>query len=81
MFKIEDNKIIYEESNEIIGFIEFVYLDSKTVDIIHTFVSPNHRGKGIAKKLVEYALAYFEKRGIMTKYSCSYIKHYQKNSK
>ena len=77
MFKIEDNKILYEEKEEVLGFIEFIYLDSNTVDIINTYVNPNHRGKGIAKKLVEYALPYFGQKGITTKYSCSYVKKYE----
>lgn len=77
MFKVEENKIVYEENNEVLGFIEFVYLNSNTIDIIHTFVNPNHRGKGIAKKLVGYALGYFEKKGINVKYSCSYVGHYK----
>lgn len=73
MFKIENNKILYEENHEVLGFIEFVHLDLKTVDIIHTFVEPVHRGKGIAKKLVEYALNYFKEQEMMVKYSCSYV--------
>lgn len=77
MFKIENNKILYEENNEVLGFIEFIYIDSKTVDIIHTHVNPDHRGKGIAKKLVEYALNYFEEREMNVKYSCSYVKKYE----
>lgn len=77
MFKVEDHKIIYEENKEVLGFIEFIDLDFNTVDIIHTFVEPDHRGKGIAKKLVEYAFSYFEKRGIRVKYSCSYVKKYK----
>lgn len=77
MFKVENNKILYEENKEVLGFIEFIYLDNKTVDIVHTFVNPNHRGKGIAKKLVEYAFSYFEQKGTVTKYSCSYVKKYK----
>lgn len=77
MFKIEDNKILYEENNNVLGYIEYVHLDSKTVDIVHTFVDPNHRGKGIAKKLVEYALTYFKEQEMMVKYSCSYVKNYE----
>lgn len=77
MFKVENNKILYEENKEVLGFIEFVYLDNKTVDIVHTFVNPNHRGKGIAKKMIEYAFSYFEQKGMVTKYSCSYVKKYK----
>lgn len=81
MFQIEDNKILYEENKKVLGFIEFVYLDSKTVDITHTFVVPNHRGKGLAKKLVDYALNYFKEQEIMVKYSCSYVKKYEERKK
>ena len=75
--KIENNKILYEEDGIIFGYIEFIYLDDNTVDIIHTFVDPNHRGKGIAKKLVEYAFSYFEEKDINVIYSCSYFKKYK----
>lgn len=33
--KIENNKILYEEDGIIFGYIEFIYLDDNTVDIIH----------------------------------------------
>ncbi|MCI8446113.1 MAG: N-acetyltransferase [Bacilli bacterium] len=75
--KIENNKILYEEDGIIFGYIEFIYLDDNTVDIIHTFVDPNHRGKGIAKKLVEYAFSYFEEKDINVIYSCSYVQKYK----
>lgn len=80
MFQIEENKIRYQENNDTLGFIEFVYLDEQTIDIIHTFVEPKYRGKGIGKKLLEYALNYFEEKGLTVKYSCSYVKEkVQKN--
>ena len=75
--KIENNKILYEEDGIIFGYIEFIYLDDNTVDIIHTFVDPNHRVKGIAKKLVEYAFSYFEEKDINVIYSCSYVQKYK----
>ena len=74
MFKVEKDKIKYQENDNTLGFIEFVYLDEQTIDIIHTFVEPIHRGKGIGKKLLEYTLNYFEEKGITVKYSCSYVK-------
>ena len=75
--KIENNKILYEKNDVIFGYIEFIYLDDNTVDIIHTFVDPYHRGKGIAKKLVEYAFSYFEEKDINVTYSCSYVQKYK----
>ena len=38
--KEEQNKIIYIEDNEEMGFVEYIPKDNNTVDIIHTYVDP-----------------------------------------
>lgn len=79
MFELKDNKIIYKENGIEVGFIKFIYLDFQTVDIVETFVDSRYRGKKVAKRLVEYALQYFESRKITVIYNCSYVKQYKKD--
>ena len=81
MYQVKNNKIIYQEKNEILGFVEFKNIDLKTVDIVHTFVNPKYRKKVIGKHLLDYTFQYFKKQKINMIYSCSYAKKYQKQSK
>lgn len=82
MFIIEDQKIVFIKDGKTVGFIDFIFIEPNKVDLIHTFVDPKERGKGIAKELVEYAFDYFQKQNIIVECSCSYAKRIwiQKNS-
>ncbi len=46
-------------------------LDLKTI-----FVPQNLRGKGIAKKVIEYAAKYAKKNNLRVKTSCEFVKEY-----
>lgn len=58
---------ILESNGEMIGYMWF---SSKNGDfgrhglIHHLFIDENYRGKGLAKRLINYAEKYFESRGI-----------------
>lgn len=80
MFRVESEKIVYKQDGKSIGFLNFVYLDVKTVNIIQIYVKPEYRGNGIAKSLMNYALDYFEHQNITVKYSCAYVKKNQDKS-
>lgn len=45
----------------------------KTLDFWHTYVPPELRGKGIAEKLVKYALDDVRRRGFKIVPSCWYV--------
>lgn len=44
--------------------------------ILETYVPPQHRGVGVAKKLVEYAISLAEKEGLCIEPICSYAIYY-----
>lgn len=80
MFRVESEKIIYEQEGKMIGFLNFMFLNIKTVNITQIYVKPEYRGKGIAKSLMNYAFDYFEQHNITVKYSCTYIEKNQGKS-
>lgn len=46
------------------------------MDIYSTYVPENHRGQGLAKKLVEEALKMAKKENLKINPTCSYVKDY-----
>jgi len=81
MIQIEDNKILYEEKGQEVSYLEFIFVNEKQVNIVHTYVSPDYRGKGIAHKLMEYAVNYFEENNIIITASCSYANKWIKKNR
>ena len=75
MYKLLDNKIVYMIDNTEKGVLEF-RINGKEVDIYHTYVDDDLRGKGIASKLVEMAFDYFDKNNYEVKCSCSYARNW-----
>ena len=55
-------------ANELLAEITFPYLDSKTVDVNHTFVDSSLRGQGIAGKLMEELVKDLNERGDLRQY-------------
>ena len=51
-------------------------LGENLVDFTHTYVPPEHRGRGIAEKLVEHALEETLQRGCRFRASCWYVDAY-----
>lgn len=75
MYKLLDNKFVYMVDNLEKGVLEF-RINGKEVDIYHTYVDDDLRGKGIASKLVDMAFNYFEEKGYEVKCSCSYARNW-----
>lgn len=73
MYKLLDEKIVYVIDGLVKGEVLFK-LDSGSMDIYHTYVSDDLRGKGIAHKLVDMAIDYGVKNGYKIKCSCSYAR-------
>lgn len=51
-------------------------VEDGVMKLISTYTPPQHRGKGIAKELVEYAISLAEKNGWKIVPICSYAVHY-----
>ncbi len=58
-----DAELIFEEKN-------------KEMIITHTIVDPALQGKGLASKLVEYAVSYAREHGLKIKPVCSFAQQY-----
>jgi predicted GNAT family acetyltransferase len=51
-------------------------LKDREMYIISTFTPPEHRGKGIAEKLMDEAVRFAERENLKIVPVCSYAKHY-----
>ena len=59
-----------------VGLLTYRVLGDNLVDFTHTYVPPEHRGKGIAEQLVEHALNETLERGLKFRASCWYVDVY-----
>ena len=72
-FTHSENRIaLYSEKSNLLAEVTFPYLDSKTVDVNHTFVDSSLRGQGIAGKLMDELVKVLGARGLKAVPSCSY---------
>ena len=71
MFHVEENKTTYIVNDQIMGEVNYPYIDDKKVNITHTFVDPTLRGQGIADKMMNEVFKYLQKNNIQT-CTCSY---------
>lgn len=75
MFKTQTE--IYLEDNT--GKYARVVIDVEpggVYNIVHTFVSEDHRGEGLAAKLMLEAISYINSQNGSIKADCSYAEHY-----
>lgn len=63
-----------EENNERIGHLLYVYSGETVITIEHTVVNSGHEGKGIAKQLVNAAVAFARENGYKIIPVCPYAK-------
>lgn len=55
------------------GVLEYAALDDGRLDYRHTFVPPALRGRGIATRLVDFALTHALEQGIEVVPSCPFV--------
>lgn len=58
------------------AFLEYRLLDHNRIDMFHTFVPDELRGKGVAGELARAALSYANQNGLLVEPTCSYVKAY-----
>lgn len=74
-FIIKENEMYYiDEKGEKAAEVTFPNLDTNTVDINHTFVSPSLRGTGMAGKLMQTAAEEISRQGKKAVLTCSYAR-------
>lgn len=70
------------EGEERVGYISYEWVDNNCFAILHTVVSPEHKGKGIAKILLDAAADYARKHNKKIKDVCSFVTvQFQRNDK
>lgn len=68
-----ENQIVsYSDNGNLLAEITFPYIDSKTVNINHTFVDASLRGQGVAGMLMTELIHELENRNLQAIASCSY---------
>ena len=71
----KQNQKFYVIMDDLESHLEYVKMND-VLDLNHTYVPYQLRGKGIASKLVEAALEYARLNGIKIIPSCSYVEVY-----
>jgi len=61
-----------------LAVLDYAPLDAATLDYNHTFVPPAMRGRGIASRLVRFALDYALERRLTVIPSCPFVATYIK---
>jgi len=56
-----------------IALLTYRLIDAKTINFDYSFVPVAFRGKGIAKKLVDFGFEWARKENYQLKASCSYV--------
>ena len=61
------------EGEERVGYISYEWVDNNCFAILHTVVSPEHKGKGIGKILLDAAADYARKHNKKIRDVCSFV--------
>jgi len=69
----KDRFVTYVEGYEAV--VEYTLKDN-VIDLYRTFTPPELRGKGVAGKLVKYALEYAKENNLKVIPTCSYVRGY-----
>ncbi len=78
----EDGHIYSLDSNNtLMAETTYNLLESGVVDIDHTYVSPDHRGQGIAGKMMEVVVEYFRTNNFKIYATCPYAKAWLEKNK
>ncbi len=67
-----DGLFIAKEGDIEKGYIQYDWLSSDELAIMHTVVDPAYRGQGIAKSLVDAVVVYAQANKKLVKPVCSY---------
>ncbi len=62
-----------DDDGELAGIAEY-RRDEHTIMFTHTETKPGHEGKGVARRLVEFALADARRQGLAVLPSCPYVR-------
>ena len=60
--------------------LEYELVNEDTLDLAHTFVPEEDRGRGIAARMVEYAFTYASDHGLSVIPTCPYVRSWLKKN-
>ena len=72
MIEVKENKTVYIVDNQILGEVDYPYVDATTVNINHTYTAPSLRGQGIANKMLREVFKYLKQHNLKVICTCSY---------
>lgn len=79
MIKIQHQMISYELDEKVVGFITFPLIKDGVVNINQTFTPTSHRGKGIAKELMDALYIHLKENNLKAVLNCSYaVKYFER---
>lgn len=69
----EDGRIYsYNDKKELMAEVTYEYIGANEVNINHTYVNPELRGKGVASEILSLLAEYLREKGLRAKATCSY---------
>lgn len=69
----QNGEFVAFEGEEKLGFLSYDWVDANHFAIMHTVVSPEHKGKGIGKILLDAAADYARKNNKKIQDVCSFV--------
>lgn len=70
----QDGAFILMNNGEQLGLMAYRWICEDQFNIVHTEVSPEHQGQGLAKKLLNAAVDYARSENKKIRATCSYAK-------
>lgn len=72
---------ILDDQQQRVAELTYYFIDKKTINANHTYVSETLRGQGVADKLYQALIAFIQENQLNLVPSCSYIaKKWQRNN-
>ena len=72
---------ILDDQQQRVAELTYYFIDKKTINANHTYVSETLRGQGVADKLYQALVAFIQENQLKLVPSCSYIaKKWQRNN-
>lgn len=69
----ETNKKFFTIINGSTAYLQYIFINTNTINMIKTYVPVSLRGQGIAAQIVKVALMFAQKNNFKVIPSCSYV--------
>ncbi|WP_099975157.1 MULTISPECIES: GNAT family N-acetyltransferase [Lactobacillaceae] len=72
--KQDELRYFFEDDGELIGEIDFTYVNDHTISINHTVVDPAYRGQGLAMQLLDKVIQFSRENDLKIIPICPFAK-------